>query len=277
MPCRDVYEPFLREAFQSVLDQTSAEWRLIVITHADDPTSGAAIAAVLAELGASDHPAIRLLVSEGRFVTHSLNAGMREATTPFVAVLHADDRLARRAIEALSAAIRRYPRVDYFHSARIYIDDHGRQIGSVGQARRFRLADFKRWGPVKALHCWRVAAGLAIGGMDESLGPHAADDYDFTWCLAEAGYTFRSIPEVLYEYRDHLAHRRLTTHVPLDVQQAELGKILAKHGLSDKEIEREISRRTNGYMREALFADEADRIEKEQRGFDIRGGWRQLR
>jgi hypothetical protein len=275
MPCRAVYIPFLRQALHSVLGQTSPGWRLSIITHADDHRSRQAIAAALAELGASAHARIARLETEGMFVTAALNAGMRHVQTPYVAVLHADDLLARRAVETLTTAIRCFPEVDYFHSSHSYIDESGRRIGLRRARSSFTLSDFKKGSPVKHLHCWRVAAALAIGGMDESLGLHAADDYDFPWCMADAGSSFKAIPDVLYHYRDHRAHYRLTTHVPLDVQVAETKRILAKHGLNQHEIELQISRRTAGYLRQALYRDEEDRRQKELAGYDISQGWRE--
>jgi hypothetical protein len=111
--------------------------------------------------------------------------------------------------------------------------------------------------------------------MDESLGPHGADDYDFPWRMAEAGCAFRPVPDCLYAFRDHRSHDRLTTHVPLDAQVAELRRILRKHRVPEAEIERQVARRRAGYLRQALYLDEADRRRKERDGFDIRRGWRQ--
>ena len=84
-----------------------------------------------------------------------------------------------------------------------------------------------------------------------------------------------AIPECLYYYRDHREHFRLTTHVPLDRQVSELRKIWTKHGLTDGEIESQIERRTRGYLQQALFRDEQDRIKKEASGFDPHQGWRE--
>ena len=110
--------------------------------------------------------------------------------------------------------------------------------------------------------------------MDESLGPHGGDDYDFPWRMAEAGCAFEAIPECLLYIRDHREHYRLTTHVPLDIQVTELSRILRKHGVSEERIAEEIAVRTNGYMRQALFESDEDRRRKEREGFDAHQGWR---
>jgi glycosyltransferase involved in cell wall biosynthesis len=273
MPCRNVEPSYFREALDSVRAQTSPRWRLcIVIDAADDGST----AAILSAPGAWRDRRVSVVQATAPRVTGALNAGLRSARTPYVCTLHADDVLEERAIEVLERAIREHPAVDYFHSSRIYIDDDGRQIGALQAREHFSLEDFKHFGPVMHLHCFKVDSALAVGGMDEALGPHAADDYDFPWCLAEAGFTFMAIPDFLYRYRDHRRHERLTTHVPLDVQVAEYVKIWTKHGMTEAEIAEQIHRRTSGYLRQALFLNEDDRRDKERHGFDIRTGWREM-
>jgi glycosyltransferase involved in cell wall biosynthesis len=272
MPCRNAHVAFLEEALASVFAQTSGAWHLLVI---DDGSDSPDTLEALGALAGRRDGRVRVVGSRSARITGALNTGMREARTPFVCTLHCDDLLDERAIETLSAAISRRPAVDYFHTSRLFIDEAGRPLGSVYPAREsFELRDFEHTALVKALHCWRVAAALAIGGMDESLGPHGGDDYDFPWRMAEAGCVFEAIPECLYYIRDHREHYRLTTHVPLDVQVTELSRILRKHGVSEERIAEEIARRTNGYLRQALFESDDDRHLKERDGFDARRGWR---
>lgn len=273
MPCKDPRASFFREALGSVLAQTSPAWRLLVV---DDHSTSFDTLAVLRELRGLLDLRIRVLESGGRLITGALNTGMRQATTPYVCTLHCDDLLDRKAVEVLNEHIRRYPHTDYFHSARVYIDGDGHPLSGVRlPVESFTLSDFKHRGLVKPLHCWRVRAARAVGGMDESLGLHGADDYDFPWRMAEADSSFRSIPDCLYYYRDHREHVRLTIHVPLDVQVNELTRIWRKHGLTDREISREIDRRADGYLKQALYSSYADKVDKQRQGYDVRTGWRE--
>lgn len=256
MPCWRPHQGFLKAALDSVFAQTSGSWKLLVIVDNDED---AALAGALLP----EDPRAAVIRNESALVTWKLNTGMRHAGTPFVCSLLGDDLLAPHAISVLNTHIGSYPGVDYFHSSHAYIDAAGRRTGRVYNARvSFTLADFKNQGQVKHLNCWRVRAALEIGGMDESLGLHGADDYDFPWCMAEAGCVFRAIPDYLYLYRDHQEHFRLTTHVPLKTQIRELRKIWAKHGLTEAEMEAQIERRSKGYLRQALFLDEQDRLER---------------
>ena len=273
MWCRNVEMSFFREALGSVRSQTSPRWELCIIVDADDPDAPAAI---VPEIESCTDSRIFVAENESRLITGAFNTGMRKATTPYVCVLHADDLLDRRAVEILHGYIKQHADVDYFHSSRIYIDDDGVEISDIRRSiDSFTLDDFKNFGPVKHLHCFKVGSALAIGGMDESLGLHGADDYDFPWSMAEAGYTFKAISEPLYYYRDHRRHYRLTTHVPLDAQVNDLVKIWRKHGMTEREIEDQIQRRTAGYLKQALYLDEEDRGRKESEGYDARQGWRQ--
>ncbi len=271
MPCKDPHPGFLKAAVRSVLDQTSSGWQLIIIGEKNE-----ILALQELMLSFKTHPRISIIINESRLLSGALNTGMRAASGDFICILLVDDMLAPNAIEVLSRYIRSCPDVDFFHSARRIINENGEFISRVYPSRKsFALSDFKHGSPVKHLLCWKREKGLAIGGIDEDLGIHGADDYDFPWSMAEAGCNFKAIPECLYYYRDHREHYRLTTHVPLDQQKEELTKIFRKHGLSPDEIRAELDSRSAGYLRQALFADEEDKIRKERVGFDAQLGWRE--
>ena len=273
MPCKDVKASFFTEAINSVFSQSDPLWNLVVVY---DFSKNVEIMDILGELSNSKDSRISVLKNESNFLTGALNTGMRHTKTPYVCSLLCDDLLDKKAIEVLNRYVKEYHNIDFFHSARMYIDENGNPISSVLMAvESFNLSDFKNHGPVKHLLCWKVESALAIGGMDESLGLHGADDYDFPWCMAEAGYSFKAIPECLYYYRDHREHYRLTTHVPLETQINELKKIWKKHGLKDDEIEEQIKRRISQYLKQALYMDEEDKKKKERENYDIRKGWRE--
>jgi glycosyltransferase involved in cell wall biosynthesis len=273
IPCRNAHVGFLAEALESVFAQSTSRWELLLV---DDASDDRRTLEALEGISARGDERVRVAASASRHVTGALNTGMSLTRTPFVCALHCDDLLDERALEILNRSIGADPSVDYFYSSLRYIDETGRPLGRIRPAKPFGSLDaFLSGCPVKHLHCWRVSAALAIGGMDESLGPHAGDDYDFAWSMAEAGYVFRTIPDCLYSYRDHREHYRLTTHVPLDVQTSELARILAKHGVPEERARAELERRRRLYLRQALYATEPDRRRKEAEEHDVRAGWRQ--
>ena len=268
MPLRAYHPPFLARAIDSLRAQTSSRWRLLII---DD---GAACSDVLDDACADSR--VRLVRNQGRRLAAALNTGMGMAATEFVASLFADDMWSKDAVRVLTEHIESHPDVDFFHSARVFVDDHDEPISSVYPSREnFRLEDFEQGSPVKHLLCWRRVTGLAAGGIDESLNSVGPDDYDFPWCMAERGAVFKAIQEPLYLYRDHRECERLTTHLPLSVHKRELRRIMRKHHVPPARIERRIADAERGYLGQCLYRSRLDRWLKVARGHDPHQGWRE--
>lgn len=270
MPVKDYHERYLRTALDSVLGQTSPEWRLLVI---GEESNRRALQAFL-ERDLRD-PRIELIVNEGRWMAGAHNTGMRHAGTEFVAILLGDDVWSQDAVAVLSENIRSHPEVDFFHSSRMVIDEEDRPLSSVyPSSEKVLLEEFARASPVKHLLCWRKELALSFGGMDESM-PVAADDFDFPWTMAERGAVFRAVPECLYLYRDHRDVYRLTTHVPRSVRARHLRRIMRKHGVSRLEILRRLLAARRSYLRQGVYRSRLDRWIKLRSGFDPHRGWRQ--
>jgi glycosyltransferase involved in cell wall biosynthesis len=227
LPVKHYVPRYLKAAVQSVLDQSSGDWCLVLVAYGS----------VAAELEAF----LQRELSDCRFqliivgtpnLPAAINAGMKQASTEFVTVLFGDDVFAANAIEVLHRAIRARPYVDFFHSSRRVIDGEGNAISSIYASRTdFAWKDFLNGSPVKHLLCWRRETALAIGGIDEAFSPSGADDYDFPWSMFEQGARFQALPECLYILRNHCDGFRLTTHEPRTVQLLTVRKILQKHGI----------------------------------------------
>jgi glycosyltransferase involved in cell wall biosynthesis len=258
MPVKSFHERFLLEAVESMLEQTDPDWRLLVI---GEPSGLPGLRRVLTR--ALEDPRIELAANGGRKLAGAFNTGMRQAGTPFVAILLGDDRWEPRAVEVLGRAIADSPEVDFFHSARRVVDDDGRPVSAVLPARAdVSRADFLRWSPVKHLLCWRRELGLGIGGMDESLNSVGPDDFDFPWSMADHGAAFKAIDDCLYVYRDHRTGFRLTTHLPLKHHKREIARIMAKHGAPEQAIAERVSRAEDSYLRQCLYRSRLDRLLK---------------
>lgn len=271
MPLRNYERAFLFKALRSLTDQSCPDWRLLVIVEPEDRAKFEQL--LQDELRDARS---RLIVNEGRKLPGAMNAGMRHAVTPFVAILLSDDMWALNATQVLTSQIRRYPDVDFFHSSRVIIDENDRPISSVHRSREaFDIKDFLLGSPVKHLLCWRRELALSFGGMDESINNVGPDDYDFPWTMAEHGARFRAIPEALYLYRDHRDGERLTTHLPLSVHLRELRRILRKHKATRDEMETMLARARTSYLRQCLYRNRADKWLKELTGHEAQRGWRE--
>ncbi len=273
MPCKDPHSEYFDQAFRSVMDQSDRYWKLIII---NDNSIQEQTKLKLAAIKADHDERISVIDNETHLISGALNTGMRKTSTPYACMLHCDDLLDKNAIRVLVKNIVKSPDVDYFHSARRYIDENNNFLSAVYKPNKsFKAQDFQEGGKVKHLHCWNVQAALQIGGIDEDMGVHGADDYDFPWCMAEAGFKFQAIDNCLYYYRDHRSHTRLTTHIPLDQQVDELKKILSKHKMTRELIYQQIELRKKNYLQQALFINDSDKKIKESEGYDATKGWRQ--
>lgn len=270
VPVKEYHPAYLQQAIGSLLTQTSERWRALVIHERE------ARAELEAQLqGASRDPRIAFVEQRGRKLAGALNTGMREAETEFTAILFADDLWAPDAVAVLSRNIAAHPEVDFFHSARRIIDDHGHSISGVHQALSEVVPEmFMERGPVKHLLCWRRGLAMAIGGIDESLNSVGADDYDFPWSMMEAGARFSAISECLYVYRDHRSCHRLTTHLPLRTHVCETQRILRKHGVPDSVIRRRVTEARATYLRQCLYSSRLDAWIKRVLRHDPAHGWR---
>ena len=259
MPLKNYERDFLFKALHSLTAQTCPDWRLLIIVEPEDRARFERLLEV--ELA---NARCRLVANEGRKLAGAMNTGMRHADTSFVAILLADDMWAPNATEILESRIRQYPDADFFHSARVIIDENEQPISAVYPSREtFEVKDFMRSSPVKHLLCWRRELALSFGGMDESLNNVGPDDYDFPWTMAEHGARFRAIPEALYLYRDHRDAERLTTHLPLSVHLKEIKRILHKHGASRDEMKAMLAHAKSTYLRQCLYRNRADKWLKE--------------
>jgi glycosyltransferase involved in cell wall biosynthesis len=271
VPVRHYSGTYLRRAIASIVEQTSPCWRLLVVAHRD---SADAVGELLRDELAD--PRIELAPRGGSNLAGAINAGMRRAGTPFVALLLGDDLWAPRAVEVLNDHIARHPDVDFFHSAKGHVDESDRVV-RLGRCRRsFRLEDFWMGSPVKHLLCWRRELALAIGGVDESLNQIGVDDYDFPWTMAERGARFHGIDECLYLGRLHCDHPRLTTHTPLSVNKRDVRRILRKHGVGFLQRRLIVARRrrSGSLGAQSVYRNRLDRWLKQRLGRDARRSWR---
>src|SRR5262245_29739050 len=140
MPLKHHHPEFLQKAVGSITQQSSPSWRLvIVVENADAGTFTTLLSRDLQD------PRVALVVNRGFRFPGAINTGVSDATTPFVAILLADDMWSSDAVETLNRYIEQYPEVDFFHSSRVVIDEHDVRISSISPSRaRFAVRDF-RW------------------------------------------------------------------------------------------------------------------------------------
>jgi glycosyltransferase involved in cell wall biosynthesis len=191
----------LERAARSILAQTVTDLELLVVDDGStDDTSR------VADAIASADNRVRVLRMQGNVgISRSLNAGLRAASAPVVAVLDADDWSEPARLERQLDVLDRLPEVAVVGCRMREVDPSGREL-----APRTKLADgevnhlLMRFNPVpNTAAAFRRAAALEAGGYDPRY--RWAAEYDLWLRIAERGNTVFALEEVL-------ATRVMSTH-----------------------------------------------------------------
>ena len=189
--------PYLPESLESVLRQSHSDFEILVIN--DGSTDGGRD-----YLRSIRDPRLRVVDQENRGVAAARKRMLAEASTPWLALLDADDvayphRLAR-AVDYIS----QYPGSGMFYSLADYYP-----AASVGRYRTTKgspgeLRDLVQSGYLLAIcnstAILNVERARAVGGYRFDL--YAVEDTDLWWRMA-LHYDIRFIPEVLTGYRQN--------------------------------------------------------------------------
>jgi len=186
-------ERHLREAVESVLAQTFADFELLAI---DDGSNDASVA-ILESYG---DPRIRIVSQPNGGKIAAAQRGLAEARGRYVAILDADDRSAPERIARQVAYLEMHPDVVMVGSALGIIDERGARIGvrrypGDDAAIRKAIAVYNPFGHSTLVY--RRDAARGAGGYDPRF---VLEDWDLSLRLMRAGRV-ANLPDVLAEYR----------------------------------------------------------------------------
>lgn len=201
---------YLREAMQSVVAQTEQDWLLLVVDDCGPEPADDIVAAF-------DDPRITLVRNERNLgLAGNWNECVRLATTPWVTILHGDDRLLPEYAARVLAAAEREPRVTALFTDAVNIDGAGAPTRTLADVAKGLLP--RRKGD-HVLAGDADLAGLLAGNYvvcptmclrRDLVGPAPFDaslrfvpDWEFTTrVLMEGGQLF-AVRTPLLEYRRH--------------------------------------------------------------------------
>lgn len=195
-----VYNPspaHLREAIQSVLDQSYGRWELCI---ADDASSDPEVARILRESAAAD-PRIKLVTRpENGHISAASNSALELATGMFIGLLDHDDRLTPDAIAEMARALEAHPDLDLIYSDEDKIDANGNRFSP-----HFKPA----WDPDYALitnyicHFTVIRRSLVETAGGFRPGLEGSQDHDLIQRVAELSAPERigHVPRILYHWR----------------------------------------------------------------------------
>lgn len=199
MPIYNANPVYLRQAIESVLNQTLEDWELVIV---EDPSPRPATE-VLKDY---PDPRIRHLVNPNRTsLVEQRNRCLTNARAELVACLDADDIAKKDRLEKQVIFMQTHPDIAVLGTQLAVIDGDGKLLG-------YRFYPYDHETIIAAMHqynpignpsvMFRKSLALEVGGYRYDRYPKL-EDYDL-WCrLAKRGARFANLPEFLTCYRVH--------------------------------------------------------------------------
>lgn len=213
IPCFN-HARFLDEALASIAAQTTGPDEVIVV---DDGSTDDT------ERVARSHPRVRYLRQANAGLAAARNAGLRQATSEFVAFLDADDLLLPPAVEVGSRHLARHPDCAFVYGNFRYVGDiraPRHELSPLAAEDPFTAMLMGNFIAMHATVMYRRDLLVACGGFDEAF--RACEDYELYLRLTKQ-YMIHGYAEVVAEYRQHsenMSHDvRLLFHNALRARQ----------------------------------------------------------
>lgn len=123
--------PYVRKAVESVVDQTFADWELIVVDDCSTDGSAAIVEQIV-------DPRIRIIrLEENGGVGSARNRGVAESTAPFVCFLDADDWWEPTFLEEMAALIERHPDAGIYGTGYYIVKNGKKRVAPIGVDEEF--------------------------------------------------------------------------------------------------------------------------------------------
>ncbi|MEZ6067353.1 MAG: glycosyltransferase [Planctomycetaceae bacterium] len=175
---------------------------------------------------------------------NAINLGMRHARGEILAYLNSDDILLPGSLAYVAKYFVEHPEVDVVYGHRVLIDERGDDVGRwVLPPHDNHTLGFVDYIPQETMFWRRRIWDQVGGGLDEAF--HFAMDWDLILRFREAGARFARLPRFLGAFRisdDNKTSTQLETIGRRDIE------ILRKRVLGHLPSDREIKRKTRGYM-----------------------------
>jgi glycosyltransferase involved in cell wall biosynthesis len=213
---------FLKQALESVLDQTFSDWEVIVVNNFSTDNTESIVAAI-------EDPRIRLLnFANNGVIAASRNFGIKSTQGEFVAFLDSDDCWYPRKLELSLQKLASGFDMACHGEAWVIEQDGIRRVREVvyGPERRASFSSLLFDGNCISTSAVVIARQHleAVGGFDESTEIVTAEDYHLWLRLVRAGARVGFLPDILGEYRIH----------PGNTSKAGLRNMRAVHAVFDK-------------------------------------------
>lgn len=184
---------YLDRAIESVVEQTFADWELILVDDASTDDTPAKI-----DAWATRDERIRAVhLTENRKLPGALNEGFRLAKGDYLTWTSDDNWYAPEALAKMAGVLETRPRVDIVYTGMTEVDETGSPSGTLPALAPEELAVTNCVG---ACFLYRRTVHETLDGYREDL--FLAEDYDF-WLRASLDFRLEPLDELLYFYRKH--------------------------------------------------------------------------
>lgn len=185
---------YLAESIQSCLDQTYANWELIIVDDASTDDTPA----IIAGFAARDSRVRSLRHETNKRLPATLNDGFAQARGAYLTWTSDDNRYRSEALATLVRALDAKPDAAFVYAGYDVIDDDGRYVQTNHAQPPARFIQ-----GYDAVPCflYRRAVYEELGGYADDL--FLAEDYEYWLRMYATRHTMLPLPDTLYEYRRH--------------------------------------------------------------------------
>jgi glycosyltransferase involved in cell wall biosynthesis len=193
IPCYN-YGRFVKEAVESVLEQTFRDFEIIIIDDgSDDPDT----ISVLRKIE-DQHPEIKIIRQQNGGPAKARNRGIERSRGEFFLPLDADDTIEPEMLEECYQEISKDPKFGMVYTW-VHFFGNDEAIWKNGE---YNFFDMLHTNQVTVSALVRKYAWEEVGGYDEDMRD-GYEDWEFWIRLGKAGWFGKLIRESLFNYRRH--------------------------------------------------------------------------
>ncbi len=232
MPCYNAGK-YIREAIESVVDQTYQDWELIIVNDGSTDNSQQVVEDYIQSAitnNDSDKSQIRLINQPNSGACRARNNGIEHANGEYIKFLDADDKLMPTCLEEQVQQIQslRTNQIPFGYYGRI--DAHGSFISDYHFTQK-ELSEMQKDAVYFFFHNWHmlISAPLhrtsllrQLGGFDEKLP--CGQEFDMHFRLALAGIECVYFPTYTFVYREYESQFRISSTTKAGTQARQISK-----------------------------------------------------